>query len=268
MDNATTTADLPAASPTPAPTPAPAAPDTRPPVPVAEEPSKALVKDGRFYLTALPIRMWHWLNALAILSLIVSGVQLRYPDKVKLLGYQTATRLHDWAGIAVIVFFFWWGAYYGIVGKRLFHVYRLYVPRSEDIWPGLFRQAMFYLWGYFKGEPHPYEPTPDNKFNPMQKVFYALLMFVVLPLLCVTGIALLNVTPLRQLLTAWGGIKLFVAVHYLLACFVVMFLCIHIYLCTLGQTFWGGFTSMISGWGEPHHDHRPIVEAPAMKAPE
>jgi thiosulfate reductase cytochrome b subunit len=225
--------------------------DAPPAIPAAGAPSGPVPVADRsdlVYFTPLPIRLWHWLNAAAILALIFTGIQLRFPDKVALLDYKLSASVHEWAGIGVVVLFFWWGAYYGIVGKRALHVFRLYVPRREDIWPGLLRQAMFYLWGYFRGEEHPYMPTPDNKFNPLQKVFYALLMFVVMPLLCVTGLGLLNVTPLRELLTSLGGVKLFVGLHYLLAAFVVMFLLIHIYLCTLGETFWSDFSIMASGW--------------------
>jgi thiosulfate reductase cytochrome b subunit len=197
--------------------------------------------------TPWPVRLWHWLNAVAILALIFTALQLRFPDHLKLLAFRRAVMVHNWAGIATVVLLAFWAAYYGFAHHRLFAVFRLYVPSPAEIWPGLLRQARFYAWGYFLGEEHPYPSTPENKFNPMQKLFYALLMFVVMPLLCVTGLVLLNVTPLRIWLTEVGGVKLVVGLHFLLAAFVVMFLFIHLYLSTLGETFWSGFATMITG---------------------
>lgn len=198
--------------------------------------------------TPLPVRLWHWLNAAAILALIVTGVQIRFADRLHLLDFRRAVAIHEWAGVAVIALFFHWGFYYGLVSRTL---WRLYVPTVDEIWPGLLRQAWFYLWGYFRGAPHPYHASPDNKFNPMQKLFYAILMFVALPLLCLTGVLLLNLTPLREWLTQVGGIKLTLGLHVLLGAFVAMFLSIHLYLCTLGRTFWSGFRSMLTGINDP-----------------
>ncbi len=47
-----------------------------------------------------------------------------------------------------------------------------YIPTKEDIPMGMIKQARFYGYGIFKHEPHPYAPSEDNKFNPLQKIAY------------------------------------------------------------------------------------------------
>ncbi|MEI6705324.1 MAG: cytochrome b/b6 domain-containing protein, partial [Deltaproteobacteria bacterium] len=38
------------------------------------------------YLQPIPVRVWHWLNALGIVTLCVSGAQIRFPEYVTVLG--------------------------------------------------------------------------------------------------------------------------------------------------------------------------------------
>lgn len=211
----------------------------------------------RVYLTPLPVRVWHLVNALAMLALMATGAQLRWPDVVGLgVDYRRAVLLHDAAGLTVTAFYFWWLLYYAATRRLL----KLYVPTLRDIWPGFFRQAKWYFVGFFRGEPEPYDVTPDNKFNPMQKFFYAFLMFAAMPLLCGTGVVLMEVTPLRWWLSTLGGIKIAIGLHFLLGAFIVMFLFMHLYLATLGPTVWGPFRTIWSGWH--------VTPAPPGRKPE
>ena len=34
------------------------------------------------YMTPMPVRIWHWLNAVGIVTLCVTGLQIRFPDHV------------------------------------------------------------------------------------------------------------------------------------------------------------------------------------------
>jgi thiosulfate reductase cytochrome b subunit len=120
----------------------------------------------------------------------------------------------------------------------------------EETKRGLLRQAIFYFYYYFLGRPNPHVATPENKFNPMQKMAYAAMMLILLPLVIATGIMLLNVAPLRALLMAVGGIKLVDGAHFLLACAFCAFLFTHGYLATLGHTPLAHFKPMWTGWEE------------------
>ncbi len=164
--------------------------------------------------------------------------------------------LHNTAGLVVAASFSLWFFYYGLVARNLG---KTYVPTRDDLQAGLLRQAKFYLLTYFLGWPNPHHPTPQNKFNPMQKSAYMAIMFVLMPLIALTGILLTNVSPLRELVILVGGLKLLVAAHFLLACCLVAFLFTHVYLATLGKTPMAYIKPMWTGWEEvdahdqPHH---------------
>ena len=200
------------------------------------------------YLQPIPVRIWHWLNALGIVTLIISGAQIRFPEYVPVLSsYRAAITLHNTAGIVVAVSFSIWFFYYKMVAHTL---EKTYVPNTEDLTTGLFRQAMFYFLMYFFGTPNPHHPTPEHKFNPLQKSAYLLIMFLLMPLVSLTGIFLMNIGPMRELVLMVGGMKLLSTLHFLLACSLCAFLFTHVYLATLGKSPMAYIKPMWTGWEE------------------
>lgn len=209
----------------------------------------------KIYLQPTPVRIWHWLNAFGIVTLTVTGAQIRFPEYVQLFAsYKSVVLLHNTAGLVVAASFSLWFFYYGLVARNLG---KIYVPTKDDLQVGLLRQAKFYLLTYFLGWPNPHHPTPQNKFNPMQKSAYMAIMFVLMPLVALTGILLTNVSPLRELVILVGGLKLLVAAHFLLACSLVAFLFTHVYLATLGKTPMAYIKPMWTGWEEVDHHDQP-----------
>ena len=209
------------------------------------------------YMTPMPVRIWHWLNAFGIVTLCVTGLQIRFPDYINVFGaYKTSIRLHDTAGIVVSISYALWLVYYLFVAKTLF---KLYVPNLYDLTTGILRQVFYYFLTYFLGLANPHHSTPDSKFNPMQKAAYLVIMLVLLPLVIFTGFVLMYVSPLRELLLLVGGIKMLVSAHFLIACCFTAFLFVHIYLATLGHTPLAHFKPMWDGWeeelAEEHKDH-------------
>ncbi|WP_432822855.1 cytochrome b/b6 domain-containing protein [Trichloromonas sp.] len=211
-------------------------------------------KKAMIYLQPTPVRIWHWLNALGIVTLCVTGAQIRFPEYVNIFGtYKAAIELHNTAGIVVAISFFLWIFYYLFIAGTLV---KLYVPNMGDIKQGIFRQALFYFFNYFRGKPNPHHTTPENKFNPMQKAAYLVIMMALVPLVIVTGILLLNIEPLRNTLLMIGGLKILVGVHFLLACSLCAFLFTHVYLATLGHTPFAHFVPMWTGWEEEEEQHQ------------
>jgi thiosulfate reductase cytochrome b subunit len=205
-------------------------------------------KSNRIYLQPTPVRIWHWLNAFGIVTLGISGAQIRFPDYLHLFGsYKAAILLHNTAGILVAISFSIWFFYYTCVARKMT---LLYVPNRDDLQYGLLRQAVFYFFNYFRGKPNPHHPMPDNKFNPLQKSAYLAIMFVLVPLVSLTGILLMNVSPLREFVLLAGGLKILVGLHFLLACSLFAFLFTHIYLATLGKTPLSYVKPMWTGWEE------------------
>jgi thiosulfate reductase cytochrome b subunit len=210
------------------------------------------------YLQPVPVRIWHWLNALGIVTLCVSGAQIRFPEFMSICGsYRSAIMLHNTAGIVVALSFSIWFFYYKMVSGTLNEIY---IPNKSDLTTGLFRQMVFYFFAYFFGVPNPHHATPDNKFNPMQKSAYLAIMFVLTPLVSLTGILLMNIGPMREIVLMIGGLKILVAAHFLLACSLGAFLFTHVYLATLGSTPLAYFKPMWTGW-EKVEDHGPVHDA-------
>ena len=185
------------------------------------------------YLQPAPVRIWHWLNALGIVTLILTGVQIRFPEFITIFGsYKTAIMLHNTAGVVVSLSFSLWFFYYKLAGKLA----KIYVPNQEELKYGLVRQAFYYFFRYFRGDPSPHHATPDNKFNPMQKSAYLAIMFVLMPLVALTGILLMNVAPLRELVLLSGGLKISSLSTSCWPARSPPFSFTHVYLATLGHT--------------------------------
>jgi len=203
-------------------------------------------KEESIYLTPTPVRIWHWLNALGIVTLCITGIQIRFPEYVNIFGtYKAAVRLHNTAGVTVAVSFLIWFVYYLFVARNLA---RIYFPSADDIKQGLFRQAFFYFYQYFLGKENPHRPTPENKFNAIQKMSYLMIMFVLMPCVTISGILLMNIAPIRGFIVMIGGLKYLIGIHYIVACSLFAFLCVHIYMATLGHTPFSHFKTMWTGW--------------------
>ena len=78
----------------------------------------------RIYLQPIPVRIWHWINAFGIITLIVSGAQIRFPESVTMLGsYKNAILIHNTAGLIVSISFSLWFFYYKMVKNTLDKLY-------------------------------------------------------------------------------------------------------------------------------------------------
>jgi thiosulfate reductase cytochrome b subunit len=201
----------------------------------------------KLVLYPLSIRIWHWANALAMLVLILTGVQLRFPEHVPLLpDLRTAVRVHNLAGLAIAACWLAWLGVY-LVRRELL---RQYLVRPRDLGEPAARQVAHYAYGVFQGWPAPFHPRPEAKFNPLQKVTYAVVMFVMLPAQALTGLLLWDLARFEGVIEALGGVRVVDAVHVLLAYAFVAFLMAHVYLSTLGATFLAHFKAMVLGYEE------------------
>ncbi len=208
------------------------------------------MSEHKIYLHPVPVRIWHWIHALGIVLLVLTGIQLHFPGVIKLFCcFKTAVAVHNFCGFMVLADYILWLAFYVFTGKLI----KIYVPTKKDITEGLPQQAAFYLYKYFKGEPPPFEPTPDAKFNSLQKIAYFFIMLVLVPIQIATGVMLYDIKQFKPIMDAFGGVQVIDAIHLILAYCFAAFLMVHVYLCTLGHTFWAHFKAMILGYEEAHH---------------
>ena len=60
----------------------------------------------RVEIYSLYERLWHWLQAGAILLLTVTGMEIHAPDRLELVGFVAATRIHEAAALFTIANWF------------------------------------------------------------------------------------------------------------------------------------------------------------------
>lgn len=206
----------------------------------------------RIYLHPIPVRIWHWINAISFLVLIITGLQIRYREYLGLMSFETAVDIHNWFGFILIGNYFIWLVFYLSTRKI-----RIYIPELnlKKLIQGSIRQARYYGYGIFMGEPNPHHATPDNKFNPMQQMAYLSIMVLLIPVQLVTGLLLWDVKLFSNWINLLGGIKIVDIIHVLLFIFFTSFLFVHIYLATLGHTPLAHIKAMITGYEELEEEH-------------
>ena len=203
----------------------------------------------KVYLHPLPVRLWHWLNALGFVLLILTGVQIRYVDLFGFMSFEAAVKLHNWVGFAVIANWFVWFVYY-LFSERVTNYHPDLDPKA--FFQRYFRQAGYYSWGYFQGDERPHKVQPQDKFNPMQKLTYQFVMFISAPVTFLTGLMMWDVQRFEGLIGMVGGLRVVNTVHVLMFILFVMFIITHIYMGFLGAKPSSHYKEMVTGYEEDH----------------
>jgi thiosulfate reductase cytochrome b subunit len=199
----------------------------------------------RIDLHPLPLRIWHWSNALLVILLIITGIQLRLSGVASLRPHDPALLVHKYAGWAMTASAVFWLVYTLVTGNLGRH----FAIRRNDL-RGIFRQAKFYLISIFKGEENPFQPSPEEKFNPLQKLAYGAIMLVFTPILVLTGIPFNDMNLARKYVILWNMAGILDAIHVTAGYVFVLYLIIHIYMATLGRTAASHIKAMILGYEE------------------
>ena len=199
----------------------------------------------RVYLHPLPLRIWHWVNALTVILLLITGMQFRVPGIASLGPHNPTFPVHKWAGLAMTASWFFWLAY----GLASGHLSRHYAIRKKDL-GGIFGQMKYYLVSIFRGEENPFRPSPEEKFNPLQKLAYGSVMGVLAPLMVLTGLLFVNAFFIRDQLLSWNAVKVIDALHVTGLYLFALFLVVHVYMATLGPTAFTHIKAMIVGYEE------------------
>ena len=194
-------------------------------------------------LYSLHERVWHWLQASAIVALILTGFHLHYPDRLPIVGSMArAVRWHSWLGIALVANAFL-GLFYHFTAEK----YQHFLPKMDDFSTGAIRQFRYYFYGIFKGEPHPFDTDPEHKLNPLQKLTYLAMLNVLLPFQIASGLLLWGANRWPDLFARFGGLSVLAPAHTLGAFLFVAFFVVHLYLTTTGNTPLSLIRAMITG---------------------
>lgn len=213
----------------------------------------------KVYVHPLPVRIWHWTNAFGFIALILTGVQIRYVDLIGLMSFKTAVSVHNWVGWLLVVNYFIWLLYYLFTDKI-----RVYLPEMSPLkhFRDSFRQAKFYGYGIFKGDPNPHHVSAYHKFNALQSMAYQIIMQLLVPLQLVTGILLWDLHRFAGAVDFFGGVHVVATVHVLLFIFFTAFIFSHPYLASLGHTPSAHFKAMITGYEEVDELASEVPEKP------
>lgn len=200
----------------------------------------------RIYILPGWVRAWHWTNALLIITLCVTGISLHFADaSLPLVEFSLSVRVHNIAGVALV------GLYtFFVIANALTGNWWQFVPKPPGILKRCMVQTRFYLWGVFKGEPEPYPVTKAENFNALQAMTYWFMIYIVMPVIVVTGLIFLYPTLAPAELFGMDGLLPVAMLHYISATVILTFVVAHIYLCTFGKKISTTFKTMITGWHE------------------
>jgi len=204
------------------------------------------------YLYPKWIRLWHVINALMFLILIVTGLSMQYTDKDNasyVVGFAKAVKLHNFAALILVLNYIIF-----VTGNLLTRNGRYYRIQRKNFISDLMTQFRFYSSGMFKGEKHPFPVNEERKFNPLQKITYVLALYVAFPLLIISGIGLL--LPEITITSFFGisGLILTDILHISMGFLLSVFMLIHIYTCTLGHKPTTLFRGIITGYHAAEDD--------------
>ncbi|MDD2768901.1 MAG: Ni/Fe-hydrogenase, b-type cytochrome subunit [Methylococcus sp.] len=209
------------------------------------------------YVYEKPVRLWHWINALAIVALAVTGFLIAWPPVVTsgeasdhyLMGYIRFVHFSSGYVLAVGLV---GRAYWALVGNR--YARELFAPRVHDAywWQALLHEVRWYL---FLVE----EPRKHAGHNPLAGL--AMFLFYVLGsvFMIVTGFALYGeglgsgswaANAFGWVLPALGGSQQVHSLHHLGMWYLVVFTLIHVYVAVREQHLsrQSVTTTMIDGW--------------------
>jgi thiosulfate reductase cytochrome b subunit len=200
-----------------------------------------------FYHYPVWVRLWHLGNAVLCLFLIVTGFIMYLYDPVTDVAdrYQRAVSIHRVCGVLLTISYigFFFGNLFTDNGKH-------YRTTLQGLGKRLWQQTRYYVLGSLRGEEAPFPVDSNRKFNPLQQVTYTGLMYLVLPLLFITGWILLFPSFILTLFPGFNGLAFSDTFHIILGGLVIIFLAVHLVLSFTGKPPLHNLRSIITGWKE------------------
>jgi thiosulfate reductase cytochrome b subunit len=219
----------------------------------------------------LPVRLWHWANALALFIMLMSGMMIFNAHPHLYWGEFGANPDHPWLtlGTGQLDAFPPWATIpstYSLADARIWHLAfawilligaPLYLLWSllgghlrRDLLPSLREMRPLNIWHDIKQHARLRLPTGAAalQYNVLQKGAYLGVLLVLLPLIILTGLAMspgadagLHVSSL------FGGRQSARSVHFIVAAGFAAFIVIHLIMVVLAGPF-NEIRSMITGW--------------------
>jgi thiosulfate reductase cytochrome b subunit len=131
----------------------------------------------RIYLYSKFERFWHWVQAVLITLLLVTGFEVH--GVYTLFGFERAVDLHATFGISWVILYVFIAFWLVTTGE-----WKQYIPTTKR----LLEVMRYYAFGIFRGQPHPVQKKREAKHNPLQRLTYLGLASVLIPIMLGTGL--------------------------------------------------------------------------------
>ena len=222
----------------------------------------------KIYRHRIPTRLWHWLNALTVFVMLMSGLMIFNAHPHLYWGQYGANFDHPWLtfhgrpmpGWATIPSTYnlaaarrWHLAFAWLLvtGLVLFlltslinrHIQRDLAPNTAEIQPT-------HIWQDIKEHARLHFPTGDAalRYNILQKLSYVGVIFALLPLMILTGFAM---SPAMDAAWPWlielfGGRQSARSIHFICAMLLLAFIIVHLTMVILAGPI-NEISSMITG---------------------
>jgi thiosulfate reductase cytochrome b subunit len=200
-------------------------------------------------------RLWHWLQAGAILILLFTGLIIHKPEFFGMFSFAYVVHVHNVLGFILLI-----NAALALFYTVASGTIKRFLPEPKGFFGRAIAQTVYYTRGIFTGAPHPLEKTKELRLNPLQQITYLAILNILLPAQVITGVLIWGMQKWPQLAAALGGLPVLAPVHTFLAWAFSAFIVMHVYLTTAsGETPTAGIKSMITGWEDVETNHRETV---------
>lgn len=185
-------------------------------------------------------RFWHWTQASLILFLALTGFEVH--GTYEIFGFEKAVEFHrtaSWLLIGLIAFAIFWHTTTG--------EWRQYIPTTRK----LQQQVRYYVSGIFKGEKHPTKKTELSKMNPLQRLVYLGFKLILIPIVLISGVLYMLYKTIDQnnmVVIEDYPLDSIAFWHTLGAILLIVFLIVHVYMTTTGETPTSNIKAMLTGY--------------------
>ncbi len=250
-------------------------PTAQPPAEPAPVSEPATGGPRYIYKHFLTTRLWHWINVVAVFIMIGSGLGILNAHPHLYWGPHGAQpdmpwlELPHWPSWATIPgsynlalsrrwhLFFALILAFGLLGFMITSLINRHFQKQLTIRPSEVTPS--HLWYDIKEHLalRFHDPKNPGAFNVLQKIAYATLIFILLPVIIFTGLGMspgINAS-MPWILDLFGGRASARSIHFLAMCGIVGFIVVHLALVVLAGPI-REVGSMITGyWKVPEEDH-------------
>ena len=108
--------------------------------------------------------------------------------------------------------------------------------------------VFYYMYGIFRGDPHPVPKRKEAKHNPLQRIVYLILAVILLPVQMVSGFLYWGYNHWADWGISWLSLNVEAFIHTAGAFAILSFIVVHVYMITTGHTIFAHTRAMITGW--------------------